>query len=301
MVAELLKKYVWLVQTFIRVGDRGLSFEELQSRWEDRFGGEYPRRTFNNHRACIAELFNIEIECNRSENRYFIRYADDVSDENASAAWLINTFTVNSMLTLGKERLSGRVSVEDIPSGHRWLTVIMDAMLDGTVLRAGYRKYVSTEESSYDLHPYALKESSKRWYLVAWCEQRRSVRVYGLDRIISLAPTDAHFTMPAGFDVDELFAECFGVFLDQDEKPCEIRLRATPKEAKYLRDLPLHASQKEIGSDDDGVVFSIFVRPNTSLLMELLKFGDGIEVLSPAKIREEVAAMLRSALGLYES
>ena len=31
-------------------------------------------------------------------------------------AWLINTFTVNNMLSLGKERLSGRVAVENIQS-----------------------------------------------------------------------------------------------------------------------------------------------------------------------------------------
>ncbi len=300
MVAELLKKYIWLIQTLIRVGDRGLTFEEIRQRWEDRFDGDYPRRTFNNHRQCIAELFNIDIECNRADNTYFIRYADDVTDENASAAWLINTFTVNSMLTLGKERLSGRISVEDIPSGHRYLTVIMDAMLGGNVLKVGYLKYVSTEESIYTLHPYALKESSKRWYLVAWCEQRQSVRVYGLDRIVSLEATEDHFTMPRDFDVDTLFASCFGVFLDQDTPPCEVRFRATPKEARYLRDLPLHPSQKEISKDGDSVVFSIFVRPNTSLLMEILKFGPGVEVLSPASIRGQIAGMLKSALELYD-
>ncbi len=299
MVAELLRKYIWLVQTLLRAGERGLCFEEIQRRWEERFGDDYPRRTFNNHRACVEELFNIEIECNRADNSYFIRYPDDVTDENASSAWLINTFTVNNILTLGKERLSGRVAVEDIPSGRMYLTAIMDAMLDGNVLRAGYKKYAADEESRYTLHPYALKEVAKRWYLVAYCEERQGLRVYGLDRLTSVESSGEHFTMPAGFDVDELFADSYGVYLT-DNEPCEIRFRATEREAQYIRDLPLHHSQKEVETVEGGVIFSIFVRPNRSLMMEFLHLGSEIEVLSPAGVRSELAGMLREAAALYE-
>ena len=104
MVTELLQKYIWLVQTFIRAGENGLSLSEITDKWETRFDSDYSRRTFNNHRSAVAEVFGIEIECNRATNRYFIRYTDDVSDENAENAWLINTFTVNNILRLGKER-----------------------------------------------------------------------------------------------------------------------------------------------------------------------------------------------------
>ena len=128
MVAELLQKYVWLIQTFIRAGGRGIDLKELSERWERRFGAPYPRRSFNNHREVIESTFGIRIECDRSTSRYFIRYPDDVSDEDATASWLINTFTVNSLLSLGRERLSGRVSVEEIPSGQRYLTVIQKAL-----------------------------------------------------------------------------------------------------------------------------------------------------------------------------
>ena len=186
MVTELLQKYIWLVQTFIRAGERGLSLSEITDKWESRFDSDYSRRTFNNHREAVEEVFGIRIECNRSSNRYFIRYTDDVSDENAESAWLINTFTVNNMLRLGKERLSGRVSVEDIPSGHLHLTAVMEAMTEGQKLRISYMKYTSSQSESLTLHPYAVKEFAKRWYLVAHCEERNALRVYGLDRIMGL-------------------------------------------------------------------------------------------------------------------
>lgn len=147
MVTELLQKYIWLVQTFIRAGENGLSLGEISDRWENRFDSTYSRRTFNNHREAVEEVFGIRIECNRSTSRYFIGSTDDITDDNAETAWLINTFTVNNMLSLGKERLSGRVSVEDIPSGHRHLTSIMEAMTENREIKIQYQKYTSAEST----------------------------------------------------------------------------------------------------------------------------------------------------------
>ena len=152
MVTELLNKYIWLVNTFVRTGERGLSLDEICLKWENRFGSCYSRRTFNNHREAVEEVFGIRIGCNRSTNRYFVEYGSDVADENAETAWLINTFTVNNMLSLGKERLSGRVSVEDIPSGHLHLTSIMEAMTENeniiTQHTARYAKCLCTREDT---------------------------------------------------------------------------------------------------------------------------------------------------------
>ena len=309
MVTELLKKYIWLVQTFIRAGENGLSLDEITDRWEERFGSDYSRRTFNNHREAVEEVFGIRIGCNRSTNRYFVEYSEDVADENAETAWLINTFTVNSMLSLGKERLSGRVSVEDIPSGHRHLTSIMEAMTENCQIVIGYRKYTSSETDTYTLHPYAVKEFAKRWYLVAYCMERKGMRVYGLDRIRSLEITDERFRMPKGFDVDELFATSFGIYIPED-KGHTIIFRTTQKEANFLRDLPLHSSQRELTAaqvrrlapeyaGDGRVYFEIFVCPNEALTMEFCKHGARLEVLSPATVREAVAAELRKAAELY--
>lgn len=298
MVTELLQKYIWLVQTFIRAGENGLSLGEISDRWENRFDSPYSRRTFNNHRESVEDVFGIRIECNRSTNRYFIRYTDDITDENAESAWLINTFTVNTMLSLGKERLSGRVSVEDIPSGHRHLTSAMEAMTENREIKITYQKYTSAEADTYTLRPYALKEFAKRWYLVAYCIEREALRVYGLDRIQELEVTEKSFRMPKSFDVDELFATSFGIYIPE-EKGRTITFRTNHTDARFLRDLPIHSSQKEVGSDKDSVTFSIFVCPNKALIMEFCKYGSGLQILTPEDVREKVAQEHRKAAELY--
>lgn len=300
MVTELLRKYIWLVQTFIRAGERGLSLGEISDRWESRFDTPYSRRTFNNHREAVEEVFGIRIECNRSSNRYFISGSEDVSDENAESAWLINTFTVNNMLSLGKERLSGRVAVEDIPSGHRHLTPVMEAMTENSEIVITYQKYTSSEASQYTLRPYAVKEFAKRWYIIGYCAERNGLRVYGLDRIISLDVTDRKFKMPRNFDVDELFSTSFGIYIPEGPGQT-IRFRTTATESRFLRDLPIHRSQKVISEDRTSVIFEIFACPNKALIMEFCKYGSGLEVLSPAPVREAVASELTRAASAYRT
>ena len=298
MVTELLQKYIWLVQTFVRAGKNGLTLSEIIDRWENRFDLPYSRRTFNNHREAVEEVFGIKIECNRSTNCYFIDYSDDVSDENAESAWLINTFTVNNILSLGKQRLSGRVSVEDIPSGHLYLTGIMEAMTESVEIEIVYKKYTAANSEHLTLRPYAVKEFAKRWYLIAYCVEREGIRVYGLDRVKELHTTTRSFKMPKGFDVDELFATSFGIYLPGGKAKI-IKFRVPESEARFLRDLPIHKSQEELETSNGYVTFSIFVCPDKNLVMEFCKYGSRIEILSPTDLREQIASELRAASNIY--
>ena len=296
MVPELVDKYIFLVQTFVEAGDTGLTWPQLQDRWEARYGSVYPRRSFANHREAVEEVFGIAITCDRSTNRYSIDRGESAVDKREAVEYLINTFTVNSLLTLGKERLSGRVAVEDVPSGQKWLTVAMQAMLDNAVLRITYHKYLSAETDRRTIRPYALKEFAKRWYLVAFSEEASGLRTYALDRILALERTGDSFKMPRGFDVDALFRDSYGIYLPEGEKPVLVKLKATEREAAYLQDLPLHPSQVNIGEG----IFALRVIPNPNFVMELCKRADRLEVLEPLELRQAVQQALNNAIQLYE-
>ena len=302
MVSELIDKYIWLVQTFIDAGPEGLSLPEISRRWTARYGGsDYPRRSFNNHREAVAEVFGIEIACNRSTNRYYIDAGESAVDKRQSVDWLINTFTVNNLLSLGKERLSGRVSVEDIPSGQKHLLTVMQAMLDNVKMELHYRKYLSEEEEVRIIRPYAVKEFEKRWYVVAFSEEAQDLRTFALDRILSMTSTGEKFKMPKGFRVDDLFEASYGIYLPGNDRPVLVKIRTTAREAAYLRDLPLHPSQTFLGEDEEGrSLFALRVIPNPNFVMELLKHGNRLEVLEPEALRAQVMDELRNALTIYE-
>lgn len=62
MVQNLLRRYIWLIDTLLPEGQTGLTLSQISDRW-DRSplsdGGGYPERTFHNHRKNIYEIFNI--------------------------------------------------------------------------------------------------------------------------------------------------------------------------------------------------------------------------------------------------
>ena len=286
MVPELIDKYVWLLQTLVNAGERGLTLQQIARRWEDRYGTPYARRTFNNHREAVAEIFGIEIGCHRSDFTYYIDAGSEALESDKTRAWLIDTFTVNSLLSLGKERLSGRVSVDEVPSGKKHLTDLMGAMLDCRTVRIEYRKYTGEGAEILHVEPYAVKEAAQRWYLVGRCLDRNALRVYGLDRIVRLETCRETFRMPEGFDVDELFAESYGVYLAGKDEVRTISFRCDSTQAKYLRDLPLHPSQVEVSTGKDGsVTFAMRAGINEALTMEFARLGSKVEVLAPETLR----------------
>lgn len=295
MVTELINKYVWLIRTISKAGMSGLSLEDIQSKWENRWGTSYARRSFCNHRDAIEDVFGIKIECDRSRNRYFIRYSDDVEDQADGTAWLVNTFTVNSLLELGRERLSGRVSVENIPSGQKYLTDLMATMLDNSQVRIEYRKYSSDLSEQLTVCPYALKEDMKRWYLVGYSLERDALRVYSLDRIVELKVLETKFRLPRNFDIDELFRDSYGVYLSENEEPQSIVLECDTEQARFLDGLPLHRSQRITWLTSKARV-AIRVVPNPRLIMDLCALGPRIKVLSPDSVRDAVRESHRKAL-----
>ena len=56
MVPELLEKYIWLINTFLRAREHGISLPELQEMWERRYDTAYSRSSFNHHREAVSQI-----------------------------------------------------------------------------------------------------------------------------------------------------------------------------------------------------------------------------------------------------
>ena len=99
MAQSLLSKYVWIIDTIYKA-DR-ISFKELNSRWLDSEiseGVEIPKRTFDNWRYAIQDMFGLFIENEgKGKYRYYIMNKEDISN-NGLRSWIYNTFCVSNAL-----------------------------------------------------------------------------------------------------------------------------------------------------------------------------------------------------------
>ena len=79
-----------------------------------------------------------------------------------------------------------------------------------------------------------------------------------------------------------------------------IVLRAYGDESLYMRDLPVHHSQVEIGSGDSYTDFECYVRPTLDFCGFILSRGNRLQVLKPQSLADKIRQMLADALRNYE-
>lgn len=297
MAKDLFNRYIWLVDIIYRHPE-GMTFEEINEKWErsghsDR--NPMPLRTFHNHRIAIEDLFEINIECNKSNYKYYIDNADDLA-KGGVRRWLLNTFAVNNLIN-ESHKIKQRIQFEDIPSGQHHLTTIIEAMRDGVILTMTYQSYWMDNPTEFDIEAYFVKVFKQRWYVIAKSDL---LRIYALDRIQCLKPTTRKFKMPADFDPESYFNDCYGIIHDTGVEPVEVIIKVTESQTNYLRALPLHHSQKEIETNSRYSVFRYYIKPTFDFRQEILSLGEDVEVIAPLSFREEMKNIFKKIIVKYD-
>ena len=162
-----------------------------------------------------------------------------------------------------------------------------------------YHKFNQLESYTITIEPYAIKVFKQRWYLLAKSPKRDTPSIYALDRVEYLEETEETFQFPEDFDTEAFFRDCYGV-LSTDDKAQRIVIRTYPPYMNYVRTLPLHHSQEEIKTTAQYADFDFYLKPTFDFRQELLAQAHDVEVLRPAKFREEMKEMLEKMLGRYQ-
>lgn len=302
---SLISKYVWVIETIYR--RKRISFKELNDRWvrdvDISRGVEIPKRTFDNWRYVIWDMFGINIvNENRGDYCYYIENEEDIS-QNGLRSWLYNTFCVSNALA-SSQSIKDRILLEYVPSGQEYLQGIIEAMKENRVLNITYHSYWKDEESNFDVQPFCVKLFRQRWYLVArstysyYYEQ--GPRTYALDRIKQLHAKEETFDMPKDWDAEEYFDGCFGIISDQRVKKQNVKLKVSAGQANYIRDLKIHGSQEEIERNEEFSIFQFYLRPEFDFQQEILWNGEDMEVMEPQWLRQEMAGKIKRMWNKYQ-
>jgi len=303
MRVEVIKRYFWLLDTIYRAGDVGITFEEINEKWERNdllSGGHvYPKRTFESHRQNIEEVFNILIDCDRRTNRYFISDREELKNQNHVLKWLVETFNLNDVVGQSKN-LKDRIGLEDIPAGQGYLVDLLDAMNHNQTFDMEYQKFYADEKKLYrNMEPYGVQIFQRRWYVLARYPENDTLYTYSLDRIVSLKKNESTFTMPKDFSISDFFSDCFGIIKDATPKQ-HIVLKANAFQAKYLKTLPLHESQEIVTEDSEFTTFSYYIRPTFDFKQKILSYMGNVEVVEPLSFRDEIRMEIERMRKLYE-
>jgi hypothetical protein len=108
------------------------------------------------------------------------------------------------------------------------------------------------------------------------------------------------FKMDKNFDAIAYFSESYGVMVDHRVNTERIVLRAYGLEPYYLRDLPLHHSQREIRTTDEYCDFELRLKPTSDFKGKLLQRAEWIEVLEPQSLIDDIIALHQRSINRYK-
>jgi hypothetical protein len=209
-------------------------------------------RSFHRYKNTLSEEFGVEICCRDGDYAYFIKNPEILGDHRIPQ-WLLKTLSVSERL---RECISlkNRIRLEYVPSGGRKLEVVISAMQKDRKMNYKYQRYGSAERKSMEAGVCGLVLYNQRWYILGEFDDRKRY-TFALDRIWDPEVSDAVFVADTTFDVNQYFSEFYGIY-NSGRETTNIVLRAFDDEPYYMRDLPIHPSQKEIGIGDGYADFA---------------------------------------------
>ena len=187
------------------------------------------------------------------------------------------------------------------------------------MLRFSYQRF-GQEPFELTFHPQFLKEYNGRWFVFGDTdrlqtnehgeETTETFKAYNvpLDRIVGdVTVVDDVEYIPAekGF-YQQYFKDIIGVTHEKDAKVETVVIRTkTEYQHGLLLTKPQHHSQQEtlrFGQHKDGAYgeVTLTIEPNRELRGRILMYGEGLKVMTPLSLREQIKEIIKKQLEQYE-
>lgn len=256
------------------------------------------KRTFQRDIKEIKTLFGIDIDYDRREKAY---YLTGNNGENMNFISMMEHFEVFNMINHTQQQAQF-IHVEQRKAANiEFVPLLMSAIKQGKKITFTHQKLGKQEKTTKKVAPYGLKEYKNRWYLIAKNELGKPVVLtYALDRIEYPEILEEYFETDVSFDLNAYFQHSFGIIRpDKNDKIQDIILSFTASQGEYIKRLPLHSSQEILLDNASSLKVKLKMFVTYDFEMELLSYGEHVQVLEPASLRNSIQQKLTKASQQY--
>lgn len=177
--------------------------------------------------------------------------------------------------------------------------VLAAATLQRRRLRITYHGRGSDEITDRVVSPQRLVHYRDAWLLDAYCHLREDLRTFSIDRVTEAEQLDEPARSITEHELDEYFASSYGIFSGKANRTAVLRFSG--ERARWVADERWHPEQAGQYLTDGRYELRIPYRDHRELVMDILRHGSEVEVVSPRPLREAVETALRDALARYET
>lgn len=172
------------------------------------------------------------------------------------------------------------------------LAELSTALEERNVVEIQYYTYGRDELTRRRVNPLSLEFGLGHWYLRAFDDRSREVRVFRVDRIKDLRVTSEAFQPVAGTEIEKVDSP----FSPSDTGKIEVHLRFSPALAAWAEEQQVFSGAKREG---EYLVCTIHTDALAWLERELLRYGTEVEILSPPELVDRLTLRVKNLLGIY--
>lgn len=169
-----------------------------------------------------------------------------------------------------------------------------DAVLRQRDLSFSYQGRVRDEAGPRRVAAERLLHYRENWYLVGWCLQRRAWRYFAVERIAAPIKVEDQRSEPSSPAPDE---DGYGLLIG--EQTAEAALRFSPNRARWIADELWHPRQQQSWLPDGSLELRFPIGDHRELLLDIMRYGDEVQVIAPPELRRAVIEKLAIALASY--
>jgi len=202
----------------------------------------------------------------------------------------------------GHREIRRRIKV--LPMGTRGVNrevfeTLSFGLLDRKRLKVRHLRRQTGEETERLVSPQRLVHYRYNWYLDAWCHTRNDIRIFAVDAIRTAQAVDEPAREVPDDRLDEVLRAGYGIFAG--EAVDRAVLLFTPSRARWVASEAWHSQQVGRMEADGSYVLEVPYSQEPELVMDILKYGADVEVLSPPSLRRRVEQELAAAAKRYGS
>lgn len=179
-----------------------------------------------------------------------------------------------------------------------YFELISHAVLERKCLRFTHYNRGRDEKSEREVSPQRLVHYRDNWYVDTYDHQRNALRTFSLDTISDLRVLEQKAKNITNKRLDAELGGSYGIFAGKQTQIAVLQF--TPFRARWVAQEQWHPEQQGKYQSDGTFHLRIPYSDDRELLMDILKYGAEVEVLSPKSLRERVSESLRDTLKRYK-
>lgn len=186
---------------------------------------------------------------------------------------------------------------EFVPTDGRVFQIVIKALLEGRILNFSYSSPKEQEPTERIVEPHHLQHYMGTWTMIGYCRLRSGWRRFMLSRMSGLVLTKESFTQRPHSEWKNQVTGGFGIFQGGELK--WLTLRFNPFRAAWIKEQVWHPQQTQTVRADGSLDMTLPVCEFHEIKMKILQFGEDVEVLEPAELRDEIRAEIEKMKLIY--